>query len=147
MKSIKSLKPSRASRYVQGYINPRSCKKLINRTEPVIYRSSYEKRFIMWCESSSSVRAWGSEGIAIPYITPDGAQHTYYPDFFIEQSDGTRCVIEIKPSNQTVPPVNENAWARREWVKNSAKWAAAAEFCKARGMKFKILTEQTVSRL
>ena len=39
---IKNLKPSRNSRYKQGYVNPKSCKKLFPSIihEAIIYRSS-----------------------------------------------------------------------------------------------------------
>lgn len=149
MKSIKQLKPSKNSRYSQGYINPASCKKLIEsvRNQPIIYRSSYEKKFVAWCEMCPTVKTWGSEVIEIPYIWCDGKYHRYYPDYYVELTDGTKLLIEIKPSNQTVPPANENSWAAREWSRNCAKWRAAQEFCKAKGLVFKILTEKTIEKL
>ena len=145
--NIHQLKPRKGARYSQGYIDPRTCKKLINNTEPIIYRSSYERKFVVWCESSRDVVRWGSECIRIPYIMPDGSTHSYYPDYYIEMVDGKKIVIEIKPLNQTKAPVNENSWAHREWVKNNCKWKAAQEFCSAKGFEFRILTEKTISRL
>ena len=56
-------------------------------------------------------------------------------------------VVEIKPYNQTQKPLNENCWAAKEYVKNRCKWAAAIEFCKAKGYIFKILTEKTINQL
>ena len=56
-------------------------------------------------------------------------------------------VIEIKPSSQTVKPVNENSWVGREYVKNMCKWKATIEFCKAKGYKFKVLTEKTINKI
>jgi hypothetical protein len=61
--------------------------------------------------------------------------------------DGSKYVIEVKPSNQTKAPVNENSWAHREWVKNNCKWRAAQEYCRAMGFQFKILTERTIKQL
>lgn len=145
--NIKSLKPSRKSRYNQGYINPKSCKKLIDSTQPIIYRSSYEKRFMVWLESSSKVVRWGSECVCIPYLFVDGKMHRYYPDYYIEFVDGSKMLVEIKPSNQTHAPVNENAWAAKEWTRNFCKWKAAQEFCEAKGLQFKILTEKTIDKL
>lgn len=84
--------------------------------------------------------------MAIPYIWPDGSKHTYYPDFYMEL-DGDKYIVEIKPSNQTTKPVNENSWLGKEWMKNVCKWNTAKEFAQARGMKFIILTERTISRL
>lgn len=144
---IKDLKPRRQSRYSQGYVNPKSCKKLIDSSKPIIYRSSYEKRFMVWLEGCKRVTKWGSECICIPYLFVDGKMHKYYPDYYVEFEDGTKMLVEIKPLNQTHPPVNENSWAAKEWARNSCKWKAAQEFCAAKGLQFKILTENTINRL
>ena len=104
---IKHLKPKKNGRFKQGYINPESCKKLYEnlKNEPIIYRSSWERRFITWCESSPKVVAWGSECIHIPYYNPvDQKTHNYYPDFVVELVNGDKLVVEIKPENQTVRP-------------------------------------------
>ena len=146
---IKNLKPQRQSRYKQGYINPASCKIIfssLSRTA-IIYRSSYELKFIMWLENCDKVKGWASECIKIPYLYIDGKTHTYYPDYFVEMMDGTKMVVEIKPHNQTQKPVNENCWAMREYAKNMCKWKATMEFCKNKGYQFKVLTEKTINQL
>ena len=148
--NIKQLKPSKKSRYSQGYINPKSCRKIIDKTSPIIYRSSYEKKFIYWLESQSKVIRWGSECVCIPYIYTDGKKHSYYPDYYVEFQNGDKIeklIVEIKPYNQTQPPVNENSWAHKEWTRNSCKWNAAMDFCKRNGYVFKILTENTIEKL
>lgn len=147
---IKRLKPSKSGRYQQGYINPASCKKLFSglTNDKIIYRSSYEKKFIYWLEHSKSVQAWGSECLGIKYTSAlDGKTHTYYPDYLVQMADGEFVVIEIKPYNQTVRPVNENSYAWHEWARNISKWAATKKYCDSRGLKFKILTEKTINRL
>lgn len=147
--NIKKLTPSKSSRYKQGCVDPRTCKKLFPglQRERIIYRSSYELKFITWLEGSDMVKNWGSECFCIPYLYVDGTTHKYYPDYFVEMTDGTKMVVEIKPSNQTKKPVNENCWAAREWSKNKCKWKAAMEFCEKKGYKFKILTEKTINQL
>lgn len=147
--NIKQLKPQKNSRYKQGYIDPRSCKKLLPGVahEKIIYRSSYELKFILWLESNSKIKQWASECICIPYMFVDGTTHRYYPDYFVEFVDGTKMVIEIKPYNQTKKPINENCWAAKEYTKNKCKWVAAIEFCKKKGYAFKILTEKTINQL
>lgn len=146
---IKSLKPSKKSRYKQGYINPKSCTKLFEsqQNEPIIYRSSYEKKFIRWLEKSDRVLRWGSECICIPYTGADGQPHHYYPDYVVEFTNGTKSLIEIKPYNQTVRPDPRCQWAVEEFKKNVLKWLAAEEFCKRNGMSFKVITEHTINRL
>ena len=150
--NIKQVKPSK-QRYQQGYINPSSCKKLLESQsrEPIIYRSSYEKTFIHWLESCPKVKSWASECLAIPYINKlDGEFHRYYPDFFVEMVDGQKILIEIKPKSQTMKPKTQfdpNSYAWKEYIRNRCKWDAALEYCKNNGLLFKILTENTISKL
>lgn len=147
---IKQLKPRKNGRYSQGYINQESCKKLFPqlKCESIIYRSSYEKKFIYWLESNPAVKYWGSECIKIPYLfVKDQKMHSYYPDYFVEMQDGTCLVVEIKPSNQTNKPLNENSWAYNEYIKNMCKWKATKEFCNAKGYQFKIITEKTIKNI
>lgn len=149
---IKKVHPSK-KRYKQGYINPDSCKKILESQgrEPIIYRSSYERDFIQYLESSPKIFRWASECLAIPYLNKlDNEVHRYYPDFFLIMSDGQEVLIEIKPKSQTLPPkspFDPNSYAWKEYIKNRCKWAAAIDFCKHHNMLFKILTEDTISKL
>lgn len=147
--NIKQLKPSKSSRYTQGYVDPSTCKKLFEQVsnQRIIYRSSYELKFITWLENNNKVKHWGSECFCIPYLYKDGTTHKYYPDYFVEMVDGTKLVIEIKPYNQTQKPINANCWAAKEYMKNVCKWKAAMEFCKNKGYIFKVLTEKTINQL
>ena len=147
--NIKQLKPRKNSRYSQGYIDPNSCKKLFPQLSHtrIIYRSSYEKKFIIWLEQNNMVKYWGSECFKIPYMMPDGSQHSYYPDYFVELVNGEKWVVEIKPYNQTQKPVNENCWVAKEYVKNMCKWKEAKQFCGNKGFKFHIFTEKTIEKL
>lgn len=147
---IKNLKPSKTSRYSQGYIDPNSCKKLFPQLkhDKIIYRSSYEKKFIIWLEQNKRVKYWGSECFSIPYLlVSDNKVHNYYPDYFVEMVDNEIWVVEIKPYNQTQKPVNENCWATKEYIKNMCKWKATKEFCESKGYKFKVFTERTINNL
>lgn len=148
--NIKKLKPRKDSRFSQGYINPESCNKLFEsqRKQPIIYRSSWEKKFIYWCEMSPKVKHWGSECTCIKYYNPiSEKEHRYYPDFVVELIDGQIMIVEIKPSNQTQPPKKENTWAYKTFATNAAKWKEIKRKCEERGYKFCILTENTINRL
>lgn len=150
MFNIKQLRPSKSTKYVQGYINSESCKKLINslKNEKIIYRSSYEKKFLVWLETCPNVKSWGSECISIRYFSIlDNKYHTYYPDYFVELINGEKWVVEIKPFNQTQKPINENSWGYKEYIKNICKWTEAKKFCKSNNYIFKIFTEKTINRL
>ena len=119
----------------------------------VIYRSSWELKFMKWCDQNSSVIEWGSETVVIPYKSPiDLKIHRYFVDFFImvKQSDGTvvRYLIEIKPERFTKPPPIPQRKTKQfinevfQYGVNEAKWKSANEFCSDRGFKFLILTEK-----
>jgi hypothetical protein len=147
---IKSLKPRKNGRFQQGYINPNNCKKLFEsvKNQPIIYRSSWERRFISWCENCKKVKYWGSECICIKYHNPvDQKQHRYYPDFVVQLEDGTVMIVEIKPKNQTQIPDCENSWATKTYAVNSAKWSEIKKRCDEKGYKFCILTEKTIAKL
>lgn len=121
----------------------------------IVYRSSWERRFMLYCDRSDSILEWGSEEIIIPYRSPlDGRIHRYFPDFYIKvkQADGSvkKMIIEVKPKSQCAPPpIPQRKTKRfinevRTWGVNQAKWEAAIEWCKDRNMEFKILTEDHV---
>jgi hypothetical protein len=148
--NIKQLKPSRQSRFKQEYINPQTCHKLFEslKQQPIIVRSSWEKKFIQWCETSNKVKSWGSECIGVSYVNPiDGEKHTYYPDFCVETTDGERWIVEIKPFNQTQKPDKNNKWLVEQYVKNMAKWNTIQEQCDRKGYKFFVLTERTIYKM
>ena len=100
-----------------------------------IYRSMWERRFMIYCDRSENILEWNSEAIHIPYVSPkDDRLHNYYPDFYIKYKDVNGNVIEkiveIKPQ-----------WQKR-WSVNKAKWKAAREYCKEHGYLFQVLTEK-----
>ncbi len=147
--NIKNLKPKRNSLYKQGYISPDKCKKLVEsvKNEPIIFRSSWERDFIWWCEYSPKVKSWASEAVCFQYSLPDGTQHNYYPDFVVEFVSGNVWCVEIKPYKDTQPPYLDDkvAWAR--YIKNRCKWDAAIKACSKSNVKFVILTERTIKKL
>ena len=118
----------------------------------IIYRSLWERKFMMYCDLNENIIEWGSEEIALPYRSPlDNRVHRYFPDFYIKvkENNGSlkRYLIEIKPKKQTVEPKVQKRKTKSyiyevtEYAKNMAKWKAAEEFCKDRMWEFKVLTE------
>lgn len=118
----------------------------------IVYRSSWELKFMKWCDTNPSVVEWGSETIIIPYRSPvDSKMHRYFVDFYvkIKNKDGviTKYLIEIKPERFTKPPEVPKRKTRKfieevfQYGVNQAKWKSANEFCLDRGMKFLVLTE------
>ena len=119
----------------------------------VIYRSSWELKFMKWCDSNSSVLEWGSETVIIPYRSPvDNNVHRYFVDFYIKIQDKDKKIlkylIEIKPEKFTKPPPIPQKQTKRfiqevfNYGINQSKWKAASTFCDDRGWKFLVLTER-----
>jgi hypothetical protein len=139
-----------SSKYRQGIFTPVNKDKFIG--SKAVYRSGLELRFMRFCDSNDNVLRWGSENIVIPYISPlDGRAHRYYVDNFVIIKEGDtikKYLIEIKPSSQTIPPKTKYRkrshllYEQSMFVKNQAKWLAAREFCKKKGLEFLILTEK-----
>ena len=137
----------------KGRYNPVNPKKYKGNPQNIIYRSLWERKFMVYCDTNDKVLEWGSEEIIIPYISPwDGKVHRYFPDFYIKvkQSSGNlkKFIIEVKPKKQTRPPKPVVRKTKR-WIKevrtfgiNEAKWKHATKWCKDNDMEFKILTEE-----
>jgi hypothetical protein len=137
---------------LKGKYTPKNIHKYRGNYKNIIYRSSWELKFMKYCDERSNILEWGSEEIVIPYRSPlDNKIHRYFVDFYVKIQDAngntSKYLIEIKPSKQTVPPKKPKRQTKgyiyevTEYVKNQAKWKAATEFCEDRMWKFKILTE------
>ena len=119
----------------------------------IIYRSLWERKFMVYCDNNPNVLEWQSEEFCIPYRSPiDNKVHRYFPDFFIKYKDvsgKTRSsLIEIKPMRQCVPPPKPKRQTKKylneafEYAKNQAKWKAAEDYCADRMWEFKVMTEK-----
>lgn len=142
---IKNMKPKKGF-YKQGIVNPKLLKKYADsfKNEPIIYRSGLELQFIQYCENNPSIIKWASEPIEIPYFCRlDQKEHKYYPDYILENKQGNKVIVEVKPYNQTIKPdMTDTVWLKEAWVKNIDKWTAAKEFAEKHNMKFIIVTEK-----
>ena len=137
----------------KGRYNPVNPNKYKGNSQNIIYRSLWERKFMVYCDTNDKILEWGSEEIIIPYIsTWDGKVHRYFPDFYIKvkQSSGNlkKFIIEVKPKKQTRPPKPVERKTKR-WINevrtfgiNEAKWKHATKWCKDNDMEFKILTEE-----
>ena len=119
----------------------------------IVYRSLWERKFMVYCDLNENILEWGSEEIVLPYRSPvDGRVHRYFPDFYIKVKESTgrikKMIIEIKPERQCSPPSKPKKQTKGylreayEYAKNQAKWEAASEWCKDRGYIFKVFTEK-----
>lgn len=143
---IKKLKPRKNGRFHQGVIDPKHTTKYYSSVmdQPIIYRSGLELQFIQYCENNIKVAKWASEPIEIKYFNRlKNKEARYYPDYVIENTNGDRVIVEVKPCNQCQKPdATDSQWLKEAWVTNMDKWAAAKKFAEDRGMKFIIVTEK-----
>jgi len=119
----------------------------------IVARSSWEFKFQRYCDAHPDILMWSSEEIIIPYVSPvDGRWHRYFPDFLVKkknkQGKEEYNLIEIKPYEQTIPPIRGQKTEKRfldevfTWGVNSSKWNAAIRYCRERQWKFIIMTEK-----
>ena len=151
-----------ARKYLQGIFKPRHREKYKGNVNNIVYRSGYELKVMHWLDRHSDVVTWSSEEMVIPYLDRTtgkiGTHRRYFPDFVVERvgSNGNKetLVIEVKPYNQTIPPVIKNNKIKKNqlhsiltYAKNKCKWDSAEQYCKARGYKFILLTEKEINSL
>lgn len=142
-----------ARNYQQGNFQPKNPHKYVGKVGDIYYRSSWEKKFMLWADSNPSVEYWNSEEIVIPYMSPvDERVHRYFTDFAVQikHRDGVsrKYIVEIKPKAQTLPPkkgkrsTNKYLEELKTYAVNQAKWKQANLFCEKNGMQFMVLTEE-----
>ena len=155
-KKIQDFLKPRAGKIQQGYFNPSNPSKYVGDPSKIIFRSSWELKFLKWCDASPTVMRYSSEPVGIRYYSPlDKRGHTYYVDFYIETRDNNgldqRWLIEVKPNKYVSPPKAPDrmtdkqtanyVYAAKQYIVNQAKFEAAKGFAAERGLKFGIITE------
>jgi len=144
-----------ASSY-KGIYKPSYPEKYRGNSKNIIYRSLWERKFMVYCDNNENILEWASEEIPIGYYDPVYKKsRKYFPDFYIKVQEQNNVIkkylIEIKPKKQTVPPQRPQRQTKRyisevyEYTRNQMKWEAAREWCADRGYEFKILTEQELN--
>ena len=136
----------------KGNYRPSSPKKYKGNLHNIVYRSLWERKFMIYCDKNENILEWASEELAVPYRSPiDNRVHRYFPDFYIKvkESNGTikKKIIEIKPQKQCIEPKVKKITSKGyifevvQYAKNQAKWRAAKEWCLDHGYEFQVLTE------
>jgi len=144
-----------ASSY-KGKYTPKNPSKYAGDPTKIIYRSLWERKFMVFCDDNPNILRWASEEIEIPYLSPiDHEYHRYYPDFIIKVKDKTKqiktYIVEIKPERQCREPEKGNKSNKtyltemKQWMINNKKWEAAKKFAAKQQWEFKILTEKTLN--
>lgn len=162
-RSIKSHKPrmGKSSRYKQGYFDVSKSLKYLNSSEPCIYRSSLEFKFMKWCELSDRVKNWESEPFSVKYTCLEtGKERNYWIDFSVITSNNETWLIEVKSSKDVqdvelfqtlynrLSEVEKKRLinSRKVAAKNYSKWKHARQICNDRNWKFVIVTERWLNK-
>ena len=117
----------------RGRYIPSNPKKYKGDPSNIIYRSLWERKFMVYCDANENIIEWGSEEFFIPYRSPiDGRVHRYFPDFYVKvrTNEGKlkKWVVEVKPKAQTAPPKLPKRKTKRylnevrTYAVNEAKW-------------------------
>lgn len=143
---------------LSGKYKIKNKKKYKGNPNNIVYRSSWERRFMIFCDEHSSILEWSSEEFSVPYRSPvDGKVHRYFPDFIVKkinrQGKIETLMIEIKPHSQVKKPKSGKFGIKQKkmlkenirWQINNAKWTSAQKFCEKYGWKFKIVTEKELN--
>mgnify|MGYP003585674192 CR=1 FL=1 len=143
------------AKFKQGKFVPKNPLKYMGNVDNIVYRSSWEYKFMLYLDFQSAITKWASEELYISYFFElDNKVHKYYPDFYFETTrpDGSvsKYLIEIKPQKdmEIVKPKKMTEKAKQNYMynavtvmKNEAKWKAARAWCEGRNIVFKVLTE------
>ena len=145
-----------AMNYKQGEFTPIHKEKYKGKW-PIIYRSSWELRFNIWCDKNPSIITWGSESAVVRYPNPvKKTISNYFIDYVMTVKDKngnlTKWYVEIKPYGQTIVPIKgkkkDSTYLREcmTYAINASKWKAANEWAIKKGAKFIILTENELMK-
>lgn len=95
------------------------------------YRSSWELEYMKYLDSNDDVVSYEYEKLKIPYISNLKTKKIryYMPDFCIAYLDGTKKIVEIKPSRRMMQD------------KIQKKFNAAKTWCAENSMEFVVVTE------
>jgi TnsA endonuclease N terminal len=135
-------------KYSQGKYVIKNVAKYAGNNSPT-YRSSWEFTFMMFCDNNPSIVQWASEPLRIPYRNPFTGKKTFYvPDFLIVYMDKNGQqhteIVEIKPGKEAIMERTKSTRDRAYLALNTAKWAAANDFCRQIGIRFRVVTESDI---
>ncbi len=150
--------PSNPTKFHQGKYKIKNVEKYLGNPVDIVYRSSWEYKFMIYCDLNPGVIKWGSEVFRVPYVDYKGHNRIYIPDFYLETRSVknpdlmNRYLVEIKPEKEIREPIipaniSEKKLKNLEyelnvWQKNKYKWTYTVEWCKNRDIKFWLVTEK-----
>jgi hypothetical protein len=135
----------------KGLFKPTNPEKYLGDIGKIRFMSSWELRFMNFCDTNPNVIKWGSEEFKIMYFNPiKNKVCNYIPDFIIKYKDRNGMiiteVIEIKPRSHFVASKKSTTYDKVQMIINHAKWTAAKAFCDQHNINFKVLSENELFR-
>lgn len=95
------------------------------------YDSEWERDYMLLLDADDTIKRWERcRSLRIPYVKVDGGKGHYNPDFIVERTDGPKELHEVKGSHLLADADTQR------------KLAAGDEFCRKRGMIFKVITRR-----
>lgn len=155
-KSIKDTLKPRRGKIRQGYFLPKNPEKYEGDVSQIIYRSSWEYKFLKFCDDNEKILKYSSEPVGIAYWNPVSKKTCkYWVDAYIVTKDKSgnlkKWILEIKPLKYTQPPKPIKKMTEKQmkhylshtkaYLINRAKFEAAKDYADSKGIKFGIITE------
>jgi|TARA_B100001094_G_scaffold51596_1_gene47104 hypothetical protein len=136
------------AQFHRGTYKPKNPSKYAGKRPP-IYRSGWELTFMRMCDNHPSVLSWASEPVRIPYRNPYTGKYTMYvPDFIMvyQNKNGQKIgeLVEIKPKAQTLMEKAKTQNDKAKILLNREKWKAAGEWAKRKGLRFRVVNEDSI---
>lgn len=136
------------AKFHRGTYKPKNPSKYAGKRPP-IYRSGWELTFMRMCDNHPSVLSWASEPVRIPYRNPFSGKYTMYvPDFIMvyQNKNGQKIgeLVEIKPKAQTLMEKAKTQTDKAKILLNREKWKAAGEWAKRKGLRFRVVNEDSI---
>ena len=101
----------------KGKFQPSYPKKYKGNPANIIYRSLWERKFMMYCDKNENILEWASEEIALPYRSPvDNRVHRYFPDFYIKYKDTSGKIKLISEKFTSTQKINLNGKQQKNIV-------------------------------
>lgn len=137
-----------------GKFKPKNPEKYKGNVKNIVYRSSWELKFFIKCDTNPNIIKWASEEqfMVVSYFSEsDNKYRRYFPDVWVRVKTKSGAIseslIEIKPFKETIPPIARGKKKIqyinecRTYVVNQNKWSAAKKVCDKKGWLFRIMTE------
>lgn len=135
-------------KWAQGIYKPKNPSKYGGNQYPY-YRSSWERKLFIFLDTHPDVILWASEPCSITYVDPiTGRKKQYIPDLLVRYRNKhgkyITELIEIKPKKEVFLTEAKTRFDKLKILINSAKWKAAVAWCRSKGTRFRVLTEDDI---